>query len=73
MFPDKDVHKYRSMSPDVQHRNQFDHVAVRFQSVEDTRDFRGADVASDNALVITGTKIKLNSRGRKKKQNRGDF
>ena len=68
MFPHKDVHKYTWTSPDGQHRNQIDHVAVRSRfkrSVQDTRTHRGADVGSDHNLIITKVKLKLSSIGKK--------
>ena len=68
MFPHKDVHKYTWTSPDGQHRNQIDHVAVRARfkrSVQDTRTHRGADVGSDHNLIITKVKLKLSSIGKK--------
>ena len=68
MFPNKDVHKYTWASPDGQHRNQIDHVAVRSRfkrSVQDTRTHRGTDVGSDHNLIITEVKLKLSSIGKK--------
>ena len=68
MFPHKNVHKYTWTSPDGQYRNQINHVAIRSQfkrSVYDMRVYRGADVGSDHNLVITKTKLRLNSAGKK--------
>ncbi|XP_078381473.1 uncharacterized protein LOC144664241 [Oculina patagonica] len=68
MFPHKDVHKYTWTSPDGQHHNQIDHVAIRSRfkrSVQDTRTYRGADVGSDHNLVISKVKLRLNSTGKK--------
>lgn len=71
MFPHKDVHKYTWTSPDGQHCNQIDHMAVRPQfkrSVQDTRVHRGADAGSDHNLVITKAKPRLNSTGKKQER-----
>ena len=38
MFPHKDVHRYTWISPDCQHQNQIDHVAVRFQFKRSVQD-----------------------------------
>ena len=71
MFPHKDVHKYTWTSPDSQYRNQIDHMAIRSQfktSVQDTRVHGGADVGSDHNLVITKSKLRLNSTGKKQER-----
>ena len=68
MFPHKDVHRYTRTSPDGQHRNQFEHVAIRSQfrrSVQDTRVHRGADMGNEHNLVITKAKLRLHSTGKK--------
>ncbi len=61
MFKHKDIHKYTWTSPNGNHHNQIDHMAVngRFRrSILDVRAHRGADVGSDHSLV-TKTKLKL--------------
>ena len=69
----KDVHKYTWTSPNGQYRNQIDHVTIRSQfkrSVYDTRVHRGADVGSDHNPVISKTKLRLNSTGKKQEITR---
>jgi hypothetical protein len=56
------------MSPNGQHCNQIDHVAVNGKykrSVLDARVFRGADVGSDHNLVVIRPKLKLHRTGKK--------
>ncbi|XP_056022145.1 uncharacterized protein LOC130055022 [Ostrea edulis] len=68
MFKHKDIHKQTWTSPNGQHKNQIDHVAVngRFKrSVLDVRAHRGADVGSDHNLVITKVMLKLHKIGKK--------
>ena len=62
MFPHKDIHLHTWTSPNGQHHNQIDHVAVngKFKrSVIDCRTYRGADVGSDHNLIIIKAKLKL--------------
>ena len=68
MFPHKKIHLQTWASPNGQHHNQIDHVAVngRFRSsVTDVRVYRGADVGTDHHLVIVKTKLKLHKVGKK--------
>lgn len=68
-FPHKDTQVHKC-SPDGQHQKQTDHMTVRSRfkrSVQDTRAHRGVDVGSDHNLVITKTKLRLNSTGKKQK------
>ncbi len=67
MFPHKEAHKYTWTSPNGRYKNQIDHVVVNAKfrrSVEDSRAYRGADVASDHNLVMAKVKLKLNRVGR---------
>ena len=62
MFPHKDIHLHTWTSPNHEHKNQIDHVAIngKFKrSVNDVRVMRGADVGSDHNLLITKLKLKL--------------
>ena len=68
MFKHKDIHLQTWMSPNRQHCNQIDHVAVNGKykrSVMDARVFRGADVGSDHNLVVIRAKLKLHRTGKK--------
>ena len=58
MFPHKNIHRYTWTSPNGQHHNQIDHIAVRSnfkRSVQDVIAYRGTDCASDHKLVIAKT------------------
>ena len=73
MFPHKEIHRYTWSSPNCQHHNQIDHVAVRAnfkRSVQDAGAYRGAYCASDHNLVIAKTLLKLNRTGRRAVQDR---
>ena len=67
-FPHKDIHKYTWTSQDGRTRNQIDHVAVnsRFKrSVFETSSYRGADISSDDNLVVAVMQLKLCRVGKK--------
>ena len=62
MFPHKDIHRYTWTSPNCQYRNQINHVTISSmfkRSVQDAKAIGGADVASDNSLVIAKSHLKL--------------
>lgn len=62
MFPHKDIHLYTWTTPNGQHKNQIDHVAIngKFKrSINDVKVMRGADVGSDHNLLIIKLKLKL--------------
>ncbi|XP_065577531.1 uncharacterized protein LOC136038388 [Artemia franciscana] len=62
MFAHKTIHKYSWNSPDGRTHNQIDHLLINRKwkpSLQDVRAFRGADVASDHALMIARISLKL--------------
>ncbi|XP_065576374.1 uncharacterized protein LOC136037582 [Artemia franciscana] len=62
MFAHKTIHKYSWNSPDGRAHNQIDHLLINRKwksSLQDVRAFRGADVASDHALMIARISLKL--------------
>ena len=68
MFPHENIHKYTWTSPNGQHHNQIDHMAVRSnfkRLVQDVRAYRGADCASDHNLVIAKALLKLVRKGKR--------
>ena len=68
MFPHKNIHRYTWTSPNGQHHNQIDHMAVRSnfkRSVQDVIAYRGADCASGHKLVIVKTLLKLVRKGKR--------
>lgn len=72
MFP-QNIHRYTWTSPNGQHHNQIDHMAVHSnfkRSVQDVRAYRGADFASGHNLVIAKTLLKLAQRGKRVKKVR---
>ncbi|XP_048770307.2 craniofacial development protein 2-like [Ostrea edulis] len=68
-FPHKTCHKITWASPAGNAENQIDHIAISHRwrsSLQDVRNKRGADAASDHHLLMATIKLKLLS---KKKQN----
>ncbi|VDO81718.1 unnamed protein product [Schistosoma margrebowiei] len=62
IFPHKRIHKATWISPDHTTANQIDHICIneKFRrTVENVRTRRGADIASDQHLVVTNLKLKL--------------
>ncbi|XP_065565936.1 craniofacial development protein 2-like [Artemia franciscana] len=71
LFPRRDVHKYSWTSPGRAVRNQIDHCLVsrKFRSsIQDGREYRGADVGSYHDLLVTKFFLKL-KRNEKKAPN----
>ena len=75
-FKHKEIHKHTWTSPNGNHHNQIDHIAVsrRFRSsVSDARSYRGADVGSDHHLIVADVKLKLSrTNGVKNKSKKYD-
>ena len=64
MLKHKDIHLQTWTSPNGQHCDQIDHVAVNGKykrSVLDVRVFRGADAGSDHNLVVIRAQLKLHN------------
>ncbi|XP_065582026.1 uncharacterized protein LOC136041328 [Artemia franciscana] len=62
MFAHKTIHKYSWNSPDGRTHNQIDHLLINRKwksSLQDVRAFRGADLASNHALMIARISLKL--------------
>ena len=62
MFAHKIIHKYSWNFPDRRMHNQIDHVLINrtvWYSLQVVRAFRGADVASDHAIMIARIALKL--------------
>ncbi|VDP42157.1 unnamed protein product [Schistosoma margrebowiei] len=62
IFLHKRIHKATLISPDHTTQNQIDHICInkKFRrTMEDVRNKRGADIASDHHLVVTNLKLKL--------------
>ncbi|XP_065583817.1 craniofacial development protein 2-like [Artemia franciscana] len=58
----KTIRKYSWNSPDGRTHNQIDHILINKKwksSLQDVRAYRGADVASDHALMIAKLSLKL--------------
>lgn len=69
LFPHKEHHKYTWEHPDPNNaaRNQIDHIAISRRwktSLEDVRNKRGADVASDHELLVGYVRLKMFPRRR---------
>ena len=67
MFRHKDVHKYTWESPGRLTENQIDHVLISSEwadSLQDVRNKRGADVASDHMLVWARLNLNLKAKRR---------
>ena len=61
-FQHKIIHKYSWNSPDGRTHNQIDHILINKKwksSLQDVRAYRGADVATDRALMIAKLALKL--------------
>ncbi|VDP46953.1 unnamed protein product [Schistosoma curassoni] len=61
IFPHKRIHKSTWTSPDHTKQNQIDHICInkKFKgTMEDVRTKRGADIASDNHLLVAKMKLK---------------
>ena len=75
LFPHKNCHKITWVSPAGNAENQIDHIAI-FQrwrsSLQDVRNKRGADAASDHHLLTATIKLKLLS-NKKAEQKRRKF
>lgn len=68
MFPHENIHRYTWTSPNGQHHNQIDHMAVRSnfkRLLQDVRAYRDADCASDHNLVIAKILSKLARKGKR--------
>ena len=62
LFPHKDCHKRRWISPDGSTLNQLDHVSFSKgwrSSLQDVHVMRGADVGSDHHLLMAKVRIKI--------------
>ncbi|VDO76255.1 unnamed protein product [Schistosoma curassoni] len=62
IFPHKRIHKATCISPDHTTENQIDHICInkKFRrTIETVRIRRGADITSDNHLVVANLKLKL--------------
>ena len=62
IFPHREIHKTRWISPDLSTKIQIDHLAINSKwrtSLLDTRVFRGADIGSDYMLVVGRLRLKL--------------
>lgn len=60
--PHKAIHKATWISPDGRSANQIDHIAIRRKwrrSLKNVRVKRGADVVSDNCLLLGTLTVKL--------------
>lgn len=69
LFPHKEHHKYTWEHPDPSNaaRNQIDHIAISRRwktSLEDVRNKRGADVATDHELLVGYVRLKMFPRRR---------
>ncbi|XP_063411298.1 craniofacial development protein 2-like [Mytilus trossulus] len=76
LFPHKNCHKITWVSPNEVTENQIDHIAISQRwrsSLQDVRNKRGADIASDHHLIIAKIQLKLLStkkaKSRRKKFN----
>ena len=76
LFPHKNCHKVTWVSPNGVTENQIDHIAISQRwrsSLQDVRNKRGADIASDHHLIIAKIQLKLLStekaKSRRKKFN----
>ena len=62
LFPHKDIHLQTRISPNGEHRNHIDHVAINGKirrSVQNEKVNRGADEGSDHNLLVTKIRIRL--------------
>ncbi|VDP08607.1 unnamed protein product [Schistosoma margrebowiei] len=62
IFPHKRIHKITWTSPDHTTQNQTDHTCINKtfrRTIEDVRNNRGADIASDHHLMVAKIKLKL--------------
>lgn len=62
LFPHKDIHKYTWTSPDMQTRNQIDHICISKElrtSLLNVKNRRGAVLDTDHHLVFAEIRIKL--------------
>ncbi|VDP29324.1 unnamed protein product, partial [Schistosoma mattheei] len=62
IFPHKRIHKTTRTSPDHTTQTQIDHICIKKtfrRTIEDVRNKRGADIASDHQLLIAKMKLKL--------------
>ncbi|VDO57058.1 unnamed protein product [Schistosoma margrebowiei] len=62
IFTHKRIHKITWTSPDHTTQNQIDHICINKtfrRTIEDVRTERGADIASDNHLLVAKMKLKL--------------
>ena len=62
LFPQKECHKRKWMSPECGAENQIDHMAFskrRRSSLQDVRVKRGADAGSDHQLLLAKVRLKI--------------
>ena len=62
IFQHRNIHKNTWLSPDRKTANQIDHITINKKwrgSMQNTKVYRGADVASDHYLVISTIRLKL--------------
>ncbi len=62
LFQHKNIHKYTWTTPNGQTRNMIDYIMINIKwvkSMQDCRNYRGADIFSDSELVISKIKLKL--------------
>ena len=72
LFQHKTIDKFTWTSPDGNTHNQIDHVLINRKwrkSLLDVRAFRGADLGSDQELVIAKIQLKLAAQGKSKTKN----